>query len=88
MQLELEIYDSLCSTSTFKINGIEADSSDFGDQGDNDRGKDYGCGNMQFEAKEATPEILAKYGITISEYNLVAGQLETGLSFGSCGWCV
>lgn len=88
MKLELEIYGSLCSTSTFRINGIDAESSDFGDQGDNSRGEDYGCGNMQFEPKDATPEVLAKYGITVPEYNLVAGQLESGLSFGSCGWCV
>jgi len=27
-------------------------------------------------------------GITGPEYELVAGQLEVGLSFGSCGWCV
>jgi len=36
----------------------------------------------------ATPEVLAKYGITGPDYELVAGQLEVGLSFGSCGWCV
>lgn len=89
MKLELEVYGSLCSTATFTINGIKASSQDFGEQYDHDQdnAEDYGCGDMQFEKKPATPEVLAKYNITEPEYNIVAGQLEKGLSFGTCGWC-
>ena len=90
MKLELEIFGALCSTRTFKINDTRADSSDFGDQSDTarDEAEDHACGNMQFEPKDATPEVLEKYGITAAEYLIIAGQLEAGLSFGSCGWCV
>lgn len=88
MKLELEIYSALCATSKFIINGVDAESSDFGYQGDQgDDPPDYCCGDMQFEGKEATQEVLNKYGISIPEYNFIVGQLEAGLSFGSCGWC-
>ena len=88
MKLELEIYSSLCAASKFIINGICAESSDFGYQGDqDDDSPEYHCGDMQFEGKRATQDVLDKYGISISEYNFIVGQLEAGLSFGSCGSC-
>lgn len=43
---------------------------------------------MKFTRIPATPKALARYGITEPEYELVAGQLEVGLSFGNCGWCI
>ncbi len=90
MKLELEICDSLCVTELFVINGISADSDDFGTQGDNDadNAEDYGCGDMIFERKTDTNEILKKYNITKEEYEKTAEKLEKGLSFGCCGWCV
>ena len=90
MKLELTFGSAFCYTPTFRINGIRADSADFGYQGDADPSavEDYGCGDMTFSRKPATPEVLAKYGITTPEYELIAGQLEVGLSFGACGWCV
>jgi hypothetical protein len=90
MKLKLEFGTALCYTPTFTINGILADSYDFGEQGDRtpEEAEDYACGDMQFTRVPATPEVLAKYGITGPEYELIAGQLEVGLSFGSCGWCV
>lgn len=90
MRLELSFCSSFCATSTFIINGIDADESDFGSQGDegSDYAEEYGCGNMVFSRKDSTPEVLKKYGITGPEYELIAGQLEAGLSFGTCGWCV
>lgn len=89
MKLELEFGKELCLTPTFRINNIEADSSDFGDQYDRspEHAKDYKCGDMQFTRVPARPEVLEKYGITVPEYELVAGQLEAGLSFGSCVMC-
>lgn len=90
MKLELDFYDSLCATATFKINGVQASTNDFGQQFDHDpeNAEDYGCGDMQFNSAPPTPEVLTKYGITEAEYAVVARQLEAGLSFGSCGWCV
>jgi hypothetical protein len=90
MKLELNFGLALCYTPTFKINGICADREDFGEQYDRipEEAEDYGCGDMQFTRVQAKPEVLAKYGITVPEYELIAGQLEVGLSFGSCSWCV
>lgn len=90
MELKLEFGSHYCYTPVFEINGIRADSNDFGDQGDMspETAEEYGCGDMRFTPKEYTQEVLDKYQITIPEYNLVAGQLAVGLSFGACGWCV
>lgn len=90
MKLELTFGTALCYAPIFIINGINADENDFGEKYDRDteNAEDYGCGNMQFTRIQATAEILAKYGITDFEYELIAGQLEDGLSFGPCGWCV
>lgn len=89
MKPELEFGKSLCFTPTFRINNIDADSSDFGEKYDRspEDAEDYGCGDMRFTRVQARPEALEKYGITVPEYELVAGQLEAGLSFGSCGMC-
>ncbi|MFH2115102.1 MAG: hypothetical protein ABIJ86_11410 [Spirochaetota bacterium] len=90
MKLELEFGSALCYTPTFTINGIDADSEDFGEQYDRspDTAEDYACGDMQFTRVPPKPEVLEKYEITEAEYALVADQLESGLSFGCCGWCV
>lgn len=91
MKLELKIADEFCVTEIFRINGIEADSDDFGVQGDeafDDAVEDDDCGDMQFARTEPTADVLAKYGITKTEYHAVAEKLEEGLSFGSCGLCV
>lgn len=90
MELELTFGDAFCYTPTFKINGIDADESDFGDRYDRspESADDYACGDMRFTRVDSRPEVLAKYGITEAEYALIAGQLEDGLSFGSCGLCV
>ena len=88
MKLEVEIYDAYCSTGTFVINDVVANSEDFGWQGD--RGydaPDYCCSDMQFERKQPTDVVLKKYNIDKAEYALIAGLLEEGLSFGSCGMC-
>lgn len=90
MKLELVIPNSFCTTLEFKINNIEADKDDFGEQYDRnpEDAEPYGCGNMRFTATMPTEEILAKYNITLAEYAIVAKQLEEGLSFGNCGWCI
>ena len=90
MKLELQIYGSLCATKVFKINGVLANTEDFGSQYDNDLGnaKEYGCGDMVFERKPPTNDVLKKYKISDKEYEQIAKKLEDGLSFGNCGWCV
>jgi hypothetical protein len=90
MELKLEIFGALCCTSKFEINGIAADSDDFGDQGDHDQenAEDYACGDMRFERKASTADVLDKYKITEDEYQEIAEKLEDGLSFGCCDWCV
>ena len=89
MKLKLEVYGSLCETSTFEINGVTADHNDFGEKDDMDTAgaEDYCCGDMRFERKKSTSDILEKYKITEEEYHEICEQLEDGLSFGSCGWC-
>ena len=89
MKLELEVYGCLCETSIFRINDIDASSDDFGNKYDHDseNAPDYCCGNMLFETKKSTEEILNKYKITDEEYYEIGEKLEEKLSFGSCGWC-
>ena len=90
MDLKIEFYGSLCATSEFIINGIRADSNDFGSQGDEDseNAQDYGCGDMTFTPLSPSNEIMSKYNITELEFNDIAEKLKEGLSFGQCGWCV
>lgn len=90
MTYEIKVFDCLCATERFTVNGKAADRADFGSQADEDEenAEPYGCGNMQFRPKLATSEVLAKYGITVDEYNAIATELAERLSFGCCGWCI
>ena len=90
MNYTIKVYKALCSAETFKINGQDADTDDFGESEDQDRDNapDYGCGNKVFTAKPATSAVLKKYKITVDEYNTIADELSLKLSFGRCGWCV
>jgi len=78
MKLELKVYDCLCSLSKFTINNIDADYDDFGEKYDHDpeNAEDYACGDMQFNSKPYTQEILEKYKITVDEYNEICNELE------------
>jgi hypothetical protein len=90
MKLELEFYSYACFSPTFTINGIDADSEDFGDAYDRnpEKAADYSCADMQFTRIPAKLAVLERYNISIPEYELIAGQLEVGLSLGRCGSCV
>lgn len=89
MKLELEIYGCLCSTKIFRINGIEADTDDFGEKYDDDPSDapEYGCGNMQFHPYSPNKQVMKKYHINEQEWYEICDKLD-GLSFGYCGWCI
>lgn len=84
-----DVFSSLCSLSTFKINGIEADQDDFINLYDHypSIAERYCCGDMRADIKPATEVVLNKYSITLREYNTIAEDLSEKLSFGSCGLC-
>lgn len=88
MVLILKIMGSYCSTELFTINGILANSSDFGSSWDVCVKENYGCVNMQFHASPSSNKVLKKYKISTDEYSEICKKLKEGLSFGKCGWCV
>lgn len=90
MKYTIKVFGCLCELSKFEINAIDANHEDFGEKYDNDPGgaEPYGCGDMRFFPKPATADTLAKYNISIGEYDKITEELERELSFGSCGWCV
>jgi hypothetical protein len=90
MAYTMEVYSALCALRLFEINGIAADTHDFGSQQDEDQenAEPWCCGDMRFTRHEVPRKgVLAKYGITLEEYNAICFELEDTLSFGSCGWC-
>ena len=82
-------FSALCHAEEFTVKGQEADEDDFGNGDDVDpcNAPDYGCGNRHFTPKQATQEVLVKYGITEDEYKEIASALEEKLSFGRCALC-
>lgn len=87
---KIEALDCYCATKVFEINGIKADSDDFGYMCDvdPDNAEPYGCGDMRFVPKPPSDDVLKEYNITKEEYNEICAELEEKLSFGCCGWCV
>lgn len=79
-----------CKLETFTINGRNADSRDFGDMYDHDEEhiELYVCGDMYFESKNLTKEVLDKYNITEEEYYDICNKLEAKLCIGRCGLCL
>ena len=91
MELIIEPYNALpCELDIFTINGKSADSSDFGEVYDHDEesAETYGCGDMWFEPKPPTKEVLDKYNITDQEYYNICNELEDKLRVGRCVWCI
>lgn len=90
MKLEVKVFSVLCALEVFRINGIEADSDDFGELYDASpqTAEEYGCGNKVFESRMPTSDILKKYNIDVDEYSKICDKLEGLLSFGRCGWCI
>ena len=91
MELIIEPFSGLpCELKTFTINGKNADEIDFGDTYDHDteNAESCSCGDMYFEPKNLTKEVLDKYNITEEEYYHICDELEEKLHVGSCGWCI
>ena len=91
MELIIKPFHSLpCELEVFTINGNTANYRDFGDVYDhNEEAKEpYGCGDMYFEPKLPTSDILKHYNITVDEYNTICMELENKLYVGKCGWCI
>jgi hypothetical protein len=88
MNLELQFGKSFCFAPLFRINGVEARITHFGEQFDR---RPFGvsgcCGNMRFTRIKSAPESLDYYGITEAEYSEICDKLEKGLSFGTCNLC-
>ena len=91
MELIIKPFHALpCELEIFTINGNDSERKDFGDTYDHDiaRAEPYRCGDMYFEPKPPTKEVLDKYNITEQEYYNICNELEDKLRVGSCGWCV
>jgi hypothetical protein len=92
-QLDYKIVSlgALCELSSAShINHKRIDYDDFVKKYDHDseNAPEYGCGNMQADVIESTPEVLAKYGIDEDEYKIISFEISQALSFGPCGWCI
>lgn len=90
MIIECKGYGALCGTETFRINGIKADETEFGEKYDDDpyNAPDYGCGNMKFHPYDPVSSVMEKYGINETEWYEICDKLDEELSFGRCGWCI
>lgn len=91
LDYEIKSLGALCSLSgASHINHKRIDEDDFVNKYDHDpdNAQEYGCGNMQADVKESTPDVLAKYGIDEDEYKIISFEISQALSFGPCGWCV
>jgi hypothetical protein len=80
-----------CALETFTVNGIVADTEDFGEGFDEgwSYAEDYACGNHIFRPFDEPPAgVCERYGITEDEWRDVAGELVGTLNVGTCGWCV
>lgn len=92
MNVEMEPFSALpCELRVFKINGIDADASDFGDSEDTDRehAEDYGCGCHKFlPHDEHIKDAMIRYQITEEEFRQIQEELVDVLYVGSCGCCI
>ena len=76
-------------TEKFEINSVDAYIDEFGYSWDHnpEDAPEYGCGNMKFEPKRASSELLAKYKITIEEFYEICDLIDSKVSWGRCAMC-
>lgn len=93
MKCEMQTYEYLpCALKVFRINGIDADITDFGEGKDVDpeSAPDYGCGCHRFigsKDKDVMEKAMTKYGITEEDYMEIISELEEVLHVGYCALC-
>lgn len=89
--MKVEMSGPYCSElRVFRINGIEADTDDFGVSEDREpeAAPPYGCGDRKFYTYECpSKEVLKKYHITSSEWEEIGEKLEAMLDWGRCALC-
>lgn len=97
MNVKFQTYHSLpCEAREFFINGIPAETDDFGeefDEGDRNACEDrdiarWGCVDYVFKRRPCSEMVLNRYKISEEEYSEICDLLEAKLSIGMCGWCV
>ena len=85
-----------CRTYSFKVKGMDAALSDFGDYVDGDKSKcdnphiiECGCYERYFKSKPYTENkrMADLYNLTEDEYNELCKALEEVFDIGTCGWC-
>lgn len=90
-------YDCLpCSLQTFTIGEQSADTSDFGNGGDEgpDEGQEpepYACSHWTWHRTNKSVEMRdarEKYKLSDEDFDKICDELEDILHVGSCGWCV
>lgn len=76
-----------CHLDMFVIDGIKANENDFGSMEfyENEYGGD-GC-YMRFVRKAHTLEVLSKYAITETEYDVICDMLQDELFTCDCSMC-
>jgi hypothetical protein len=89
MKVHFKRFSHLCEAEEFTVNGQQASTRHFGflkDLAPQDADP-YGCGNRQFVAHAADPEVLEQFSLTLAEYDQVVKVLERGLSMRKCSYC-
>lgn len=92
-------YEALpCEATTFEVNGVAGDKSDFGSNGDAGSfdyeygeydDENWACADNQFSPYMDIPDgVLAKYNITETEYRDIQTKCTELFAVGGCGWCV
>lgn len=82
-------YGLPCALQKFTVNGIEADTDDFGEAVSENNGFG-GCINNHFVGNidsSHIKEVCNKYNITYEEYLEIVEHLEDRLDVGDCSWC-
>lgn len=75
-----------CALEVFKVNGVDADTEDFGDSDGYGNCMNNTCTN-KFIPKLPEDSVLKKYNINLGEYKEICESLEEELFVCGCGWC-
>ena len=88
MRIRFETHRALpCRPSVFVVNGIQADTDDFGEQDSHSDGY-YGCISNTFKPFRHPPKnVLNKCKISLEEFLDIGDILQEKLDIHNCGWC-